>query len=237
MRVQCLGGELQTLLQHKLIEVGQQRGVEANAVFHHQNHLHTSSQVVGQVHLVLDEFDDGEQQFRIAQPAEHILESREVLVYHAASDAVAERCENHDGQCRKLVLDATGDVEHIVVVRSWHTDDEVELRLPYQSGGFFLRGSTEETRWIAKAQLGIFVKNLFIHTPIVLQHERIIGIGDDEHVEHTSLHQIHKLRLAQRRVFIECLFHISSCLKFKRLHVCTFNMHLAVCLRESYLRH
>ena len=133
MRVQCFSGKLQTLLQDELIEIGQQRGIESDAILDYENHLHTCCQVVLQIHLVLNQFDDGQQKFCVTQPTEHILEHTQVFILHAASDTMRERSKHHNGQSRELSLDASGDVEHIVVGSSWHTDDEVKLRPANQS--------------------------------------------------------------------------------------------------------
>ena len=59
--VECFGGEVETLLQHELIEFRQNGRVETYAVFYKKNHLHTHFlHVVLQVHLVFDELDDGQ---------------------------------------------------------------------------------------------------------------------------------------------------------------------------------
>ena len=80
LRVQGLGGKLQALLQHELVQIGQDAGVEAHVVLHHQDHLHARLHVVLQVHLVLDQLDDAEQQLCVAQPAKHVFEGAHVLV-------------------------------------------------------------------------------------------------------------------------------------------------------------
>ena len=126
-RVESFGGKLQALLEHEFIEGRQYAGVEADAVLHDQQHLHASrAYVVLQVHTVLHELDDGEQQFRVAQPAEDVLEDAEVLVLHASGDAVGEGRQHDDGNGRIVVLDASGNVEDGVVLGSRHADDEID---------------------------------------------------------------------------------------------------------------
>ena len=44
--------------------------------------------VVVNVHLVFYQLDDGQDEIRIAQPAEHVVEDTHVLVLDALSDAV-----------------------------------------------------------------------------------------------------------------------------------------------------
>ena len=211
LRVQRFCGKLQTLLQDKLIEIRKQGRIETDAVLNHKNHLHTCCQVVIQIHLILNQFDDGQQQFRITQPAEHIFEHTQIFILHTARDAMREGSEHHNGECRELSLDASSNIEHIIISRSWHTNDQIKLRPANQSCRILLRSSTEETRRITQTQLRILIKNLFIHTSIIFQHEGIIGIRNNQHIEHALLHQIHKLGLAERGVFILDICHNEEC--------------------------
>ena len=86
--VQCLGGKLKALLQHELIEVWQDAGIEADVVLDKHNHLHAGLSVVLQVHLVLNQLNDGQEQLGVTQPAEHIFEDAQVFVLHALRNAV-----------------------------------------------------------------------------------------------------------------------------------------------------
>ncbi len=124
-----------------------------------------------------------------------------------------ERSEHNDGQRREFSLDASGYGEHIVVVCSRHTDDQVKLGPANQPRRILLRSSTKETRWIAQTQLRILIKNLLIHASVIFQHERIIRIRNNQHIEHALLHQIHKLRLTERGVFVVNISHNEDCTK------------------------
>lgn len=96
MGIQCFGTEFLALFQHEFIKVGQDRRVEPDTVFHYQNHLYTDFvYIVLQVHLVLYQLDDGNQQVGVSQPAEHILKGTEVFIGNALGDAVAERGKYH----------------------------------------------------------------------------------------------------------------------------------------------
>ena len=124
--IQGFGTELLALLKDKLVEVGQDGGVEAYLVLHQQDDLHTHLiDIVLQVHLVLDQFDDGHQQVRIAQPAEDVLESTEVFVGHPLAHPVTERSQDDDGNLRIVLLDAAGGVEDFRLARAGHADDQV----------------------------------------------------------------------------------------------------------------
>ena len=201
LRVQGFRRELQALLQHETVEVGQDGGIETDGILHQQNHLHARRHVVLQVHLVLNQLDDGKQQVRVAQPAEHIVENGEVHVFHALAYAVAERCQDDNRYHRILHLDAPRDVEHIIVVRARHTYNQVEGGLAQLLFRLFLGSHLEETRRIAQPQLHILVENLLFHPPVVLQHERIIRIGNQQHVENPPLHQVHEVGVPQQGAF------------------------------------
>ena len=89
MGVQCLRREVLRLCQDIVVEVRQHARIEADIVLHQQNHLHASFRhVVLDIHLVLNQFDNRQDEVRIAQPAEHIVESRHVLVLNALGDTV-----------------------------------------------------------------------------------------------------------------------------------------------------
>lgn len=94
--IQCFSREFLALLQYEFIQIGQDGGVKADAVFHQQDELHTHFvDVVLQVHLVLYQLDDGNQQVGVSQPAEHILKGTEVFIGNTLGDAVAERGKYH----------------------------------------------------------------------------------------------------------------------------------------------
>ena len=79
--VQCLLGEHLALLQDELIEVRQCRGVETDRVFHQKDDLHPYAlRVVGRIHLILYQLDDGQEQLRVAQPTEHIVDCAQILM-------------------------------------------------------------------------------------------------------------------------------------------------------------
>ena len=79
-----------------------------------------------QVQLVLHELDDGEQELRVAKPAEHVFEDGEVLVLHPLGQAVAEGREDDDGHLLVFRLDLACDVKHVAAAGSRHADDQFE---------------------------------------------------------------------------------------------------------------
>ena len=116
------------MLQHKLVQAGQDAAVEAYAVFHHQNHLHAGAlNIMLQVHLVLNQFDDGKEQFGVAQPAEHVFKCRQIFVLHASGNTVAEGSQHYDWGLRMFFLDGSCNLEYVIVLGGGHTDDEVDI--------------------------------------------------------------------------------------------------------------
>ena len=180
MGIQGFGGKPLALGQDIAVEIGQHRRIETDAVFHQQNHLHTGLlDVVLQVHLVLDELDDGENQVGVAQPAEYIVEYRHVFVLHSPRDTMREGGEHHAGHLGEVLLHVARHVEGIVVGITGHTDHKVELCAPEGRCGFVDSRHLGERGRIAQSQFGVFIENLLVHAPVVFQHKGIVGVGDD----------------------------------------------------------
>ena len=141
-----------------------------------------------QIHFVLYQFDDRNQQIGVAQPAEDIFKDRQIFVFHTSRDAVAKWREHHYRYLLIAHFDRARDVKHIVIVRTGHTDHKVESGAAQFAFGLLGRSYLIEARRIAQAQFGIFVEYLFVYAPIVFQHKRIVGIGDQEYVENAAPH-------------------------------------------------
>ena len=83
MTVQCLLGEHLALLEHELIKMRQGGRIETHRILDQHDDLHTDTlRIVWRVHLILNQLNDGEQQLRVTQPAEHIVNSAQVLIGH-----------------------------------------------------------------------------------------------------------------------------------------------------------
>ena len=145
-----------------------------------------------QIHPVLHQLDDAKEQFGVSQPAKHILKSREILILHSACDTMTERGQHHDRHIGIIMLDGACYVKHAVVLCCRHTDDQIYLLCGHMHLGIPLACHLYESGWEAKAQTCIFRKDLFIHSPIILQDECVIGIGHDEHIADALKHQVNK---------------------------------------------
>ena len=89
MGVQGLRREPLRLGEDIVIEVWQDGRVETDVILHQQDHLHTRLlDIVLNVHLVLQQLDDRHDEVGIAQPAEHIVEHRHILVLDALRDTM-----------------------------------------------------------------------------------------------------------------------------------------------------
>ena len=201
MGVEGLRREMLTLHQQIAVEVGQDGGIEADAVLHEQDHLHAGLRnVVLEVHLVLDELDDGEYEVRIAQPAEHIVKDAEVLVLHAFGNTVGERSQYHTRKVGELPLHRARHVERIIVGITRHADDQVDVSGLQHVRSLLNGAHLRESRRIAQSQLHVFIVDLFFHTPVVFQHEGIIGVGHNEYIIDTAHHQVDKRHILEQEL-------------------------------------
>ena len=172
--------ELLALLEHKTIEVGQSRGVEADAVLNEENYLHSDrSTVLRRVPFVLNQLDDSHQQLGIAQPGEHVVYARQVLALHAAANFAGEGRQDYNGNRGMEVLDIAGGGKDIGARHIGHDDDELEIATGQLHEGFFLGGHAGEPRRISQAERCIFIEDEFVNAAIVFKHEGIVFGGNE----------------------------------------------------------
>ena len=182
-----------TLLQHELIQIGQNRRVETDGVFHQQNHLYSHFlDIMFQVHLVLYQLDDGHQQVGIPQPTEDIFKDTQVLVLHTLPNTMRERRQHHQGNFGIFLFDGTGNVERITVVGTRHDYHQIELGIPKLLPRFLLRRYLRKAGRIAEAQVHVLIEYLLVNTSVIFQHECIVRIGNQQYIEYTLGHQVHK---------------------------------------------
>ncbi len=95
MLIERLGGEYKRLLKQELIKRGQYRRIEPDRVLDKQDELHSHFvYIVVGIHLVLKQLDYGKQQVDISQPAEHIVDSRQILFGKSPRHLLGEWREN-----------------------------------------------------------------------------------------------------------------------------------------------
>ena len=159
------------------------------------------------IHLILNQFDDGEDEVGIAQPAEHIVEDGHILVLHALGDTMTERRQYHAGHRRLDGFHLACHGKGIVIGSTRHTDDQVDAGLVEHMACLLYGTHLCEDRRETHAQFGILIKDLLVYASVVLQHKGIIGVGHDEHVEDAAGHQVHKRDIFQIKG-IEFLWYI-----------------------------
>ena len=211
VRIEGLGRETLALHKDIAVKIGQYGRVEAYAVLHQQYHLHAGLlDVVLDVHLVFEQLDDGEDEVGVAEPTEHIVEDGHVLILYAAGDAVGERCEHHAGQMRERHLYLACHGESVVVGIAGHADHQVDIGGAEHMVGILDGAHLGEGGRIAQAELHILVKNLLVDPAVVLEHEGIVGVGHDKHIEDTVRHEIDERHVLEVELgpFLRYIFHI-----------------------------
>ena len=142
------------------------------------------------IHLVFNQFDDRQDEVGIAQPAEHIVEDGKVFVLHSLGDAMRERCEHHARNVGCLSLNSPRHTEGIIIGCTRHTDNQVESHVFHCHIGLLNGTHLSKRRRVAHTQFGVFLEYLLVNTPIVLKHEGIVRIGDNQHIEDAACHQV-----------------------------------------------
>ena len=169
--------------------MGEGGGVEADAVLYEENNLYAHrSTVLRRVPFVLNEFDDGHQQFGIAQPGEHIVNTRQVLALNAATYFAGERRQHHNSNRGMEALDVAGGSKDVAACHIGHDNDELEIAAGQFHKGFFLGGYSREPWRIAQAERGIFVEDKLVNAAVVLEHEGIVFGGNEEDIVNAPLH-------------------------------------------------
>ena len=110
-----------------------------------------------------------------------------------------------------MCLDVAGHAEGIIVGIARHADDQIDGR-----GGEYtarlLGGTDLGERWrVAHTELHILIEDFLIDTPVVLEHESIVGIGDNKDIEDTVGHQIderHVLQIELAEFLGNDIFHV-----------------------------
>ena len=199
--VQSLGREILRLREDVVIQVRQHRRIEADVILDEQYHLHAGLlDVVFDVHLILNELDDAQDEVRVTQPAEYVVEDAHILVLDALRDTVRERRQHHARNVRGHPLYVACYGEGVVVGITRHTDHQVDVRRLQHVAGFLRRRHLRERGRIAHTQLHVFVEYLLVHASVVLQHEGIVRVCYYQHVEDASRHQVDERHVLQEEV-------------------------------------
>ena len=181
----------------------QSRRIESDGIFNKQYNLYADTFcIVRRIHLVLDQFDDGQQQFRITEPAEYIVYGTQILIGNTFGHLLGKRRKDDDRDLRITPLDFVGCRKNIAVVHVGHADDQsIFPRTEFRESLSF-RCDMRKARRITQIERCIFVKDLFVHTTIILQHECIVFGCDKKDVVDTFVHQTGKRSIFEDQTFV-----------------------------------
>ena len=61
------------------------------------------------------------------------------------------------------------------------------------------RCCTEEARGVSQSEFRVFLKKLLVDAPVVLKHEGVVRVGNEEDIEYAALHHRHEVSVAQHQ--------------------------------------
>ena len=201
--------ELGVLEQDQLVEFGQVGRVEADRVLDEQDCLHTPLEdVLRGVHVVLDELDDGDDEVRVAVPAEDVVEPRAVLLLDAAVDVLREGGQQRHGNLRMALLDQPGEGEDVGFADVVHRQDEVErIVLGEQRQRFGRRAHARERRRVGHVQVEVLLVDLRFDVSVLLEDVAVVAATDEQNLVDPVLHEAVLGEAVVREVLFEMLVH------------------------------
>ena len=218
--IERLSREILRLRQDIIIKVRQHRRVEADIILNEQNHLYARLlDVMLDVHLVFYQLDDRQDEVRIAQPTEHVVENRHVLVLNALGDAMRERGQHDARHVGGHHLHIARHGEGIVVGIARHANHQVYVGGLQHVVSFLRRRHLGERGRVTQTQLHILVEDFLVYASVVLQHEGIVGVSHYQYIEDALRHQVDKRDVFQEKV-VELLRDICC----RRTHVVVLSL-------------
>ena len=91
-------------------------------------------------------------------------------------------------------------VKYVVALGCGHTDHEVDVHVSHLFLGFGFGVHLDESWRKAQSQARVFREYLLVHSSVILEHERVVGVGQQQYVVHAPQHQIHKRGIFQCHV-------------------------------------
>ena len=201
--------EFGVLQQDELVELGQVGRVEADRVLDEQDRLHAPlADILGGVHLVLDELDDGDDELRVAVPAEDVVEPRAVLLLQAAVDVLREGGEQRHGNLRVALLDDLREGEDIRLADVVHREDEVVgVVLAEQFERFGRRADPRERGGIRHVQFEVLAVDLRLDVPVLLEDVAVVAAADEQDLVDPVFHETIGFPAAVGHIGFESLIH------------------------------
>ena len=191
LRVEGVLDELGVLQQDEFVELGQVGRVEADRVLDEQDGLHASfADVLGGVHLVLDELDDGDDELRVAVPAEDVVQSRAVLLLYPAVDVLRKGGQQRHGDIPMALLDDAGEGEDVGLAHVVHGEDEVERIVAGERlERFGRRADACERGGIREVQVDILLVDLRFDVPVLLEDVAVVAAAHEQDFVNPVFHE------------------------------------------------
>jgi hypothetical protein len=128
--VHTLGDEPLGLAQKLGVEDGEEGRIVADVVLDQEDHLHAyRPRVVGDIPLVLDVLDDGEEDPRVSLPDEDALELAGLGAGQDIRQLVVVESQEHDRNVEPRLPHLAGQLQHVHVADVKGGDDQVEALL------------------------------------------------------------------------------------------------------------
>ena len=179
------------LQQDELVELGQVGRVEADGVLDQQDGLDTPLEhVLAGVHGILDELDDGDDELRVAVPAEDVVECRAVALLDAAVDIRREGGQQRDGDARVALLDDVGKGEDVGLADVVHRQDEVVgVVLVQQLERLGCRAHAGERGGIREVEFEVLLVNLRLDVAVLLEDVAVVAAADQQNLVNPVFHE------------------------------------------------
>ena len=183
--------ELGVLQQDQLVELREVGRVEADGVLDQEDRLHAPLEdiLVG-VHLVLDELDDADDEFRVPVPREDVVEPRVILLLDAAVDVLREGGEQRHGNVRVPLLDDLREGEDVGLPDVVHREDEVVGVVAGQGverlGG---RAHARERRRVRHVQVDVLLVDLRFDMSVLLEDVSVVAAAHKQDLVDAVFHE------------------------------------------------
>ena len=197
------------LQQDELVELGQVGRVEADGVLDQQDGLDTPLEhVLAGVHGILDELDDGDDELRVAVPAEHVVEPRAVLLADAAVDVLRKAGQQRHRDLRIALLDGARECEDVGFADVVHRQYEIERAvLGQQVERFARRPHARERGRIAQIQFEIFRIDLRLDMAVLFEDVTVITATYQQDFMDAVLHEAAGNRLPVSERLLQIFIH------------------------------
>ena len=172
--------------------------VEAHRVLDQDDHPHADLLgVVDDVHLVLDQLDDGQEHLRFAVPDEDVVKGLAGVVARAFEFAVVKG-QQHHRDVRPQRLGLAAERRGVDVAERAQHDDQLEVRRLERRERASAGIHAADRRRAGQAELGVLGQQHVGQLAVLAQVVDVVQAGDQQHVLDPERHQRVETR---RRVF------------------------------------